>query len=93
MFALTVRDDTPKPIFNQAKAQFRALVRQAGNTEPVIVIPVFLSSGGREQAVAERLEGLNFKWTGHTLLPNPLLSKFIEASVNKATHTKIAAGR
>lgn len=37
--------------------------------------------GGREQAVADRLEGLDFKWSGKTLLPDPLITDFIRQSV------------
>lgn len=84
IFSTTVRDDASKAIFNQAKAQLRAIVRQSGNNGDVLVVPLFLSSGGREQAVAERLEGLKFKWTGHTLLPDAALSRFLQASVQDA---------
>ncbi|HRN72041.1 MAG TPA: CbiX/SirB N-terminal domain-containing protein [Ginsengibacter sp.] len=84
IFAVTVRDDADKAIFDQAKEQLRALVRQAGLSGTVIVVPVFLSSGGREHAVAERLEGLNYKWDGKALLPDARLSDFLAGSVNEA---------
>lgn len=84
IFALTVRDDADKRIFNQAKQQLRALVRQANQFGDVIVIPLFLSSGGREQAIAERLEGLEYKWSGQTLLPDEQISDFLIKVVEKA---------
>lgn len=84
IFAVTVRDDADKAIFNQAKEQLRAVVRQAGHSGTVIVVPVFLSSGGREQAVAERLEGLNYKWNGKALLPDSRLTAFLSTSVSQA---------
>lgn len=84
IFAVTVRDDADKNIFNQAKEQLRAVVRQAGKFGNVIVVPVFLSSGGREHAVAERLEGLNYKWNGKALLPDSRLTGFLNTSVNEA---------
>ncbi|SHE60895.1 Sirohydrochlorin ferrochelatase [Fodinibius roseus] len=84
IFATTVRDDASDEIFNQAKANLRALVRQAGQFGDVVVVPLFLSSGGREQAVAERLEGLDYKWSGKTLLPDPLITDFLRQSVEKA---------
>lgn len=84
IFALTVRDDADERIFNQAKQQLRALVRQSGQFGDVIVVPLFLSSGGREQAVAKRLQGLNFKWSGQTLLPDEKISDFLLNSVEKA---------
>lgn len=81
IFGVTVRDDASEEVFNQAKAQLRTLVRQAGLNGEVIVVPLFLSSGGREQAVADRLEGIDFKWNGETLLPHPLLTEFLQSSV------------
>lgn len=84
MYGLTVRDDAPDEIFEQAKEQLRALVRQSSFTGDVLVVPLFLSSGGRESAVAERLSGLDFKWSGKTLLPHPGLSEFIEQSIESA---------
>lgn len=84
IFALTVRDDADKDIFDQAKEQLRSLVRQADHFGEVIVVPVFLSSGGREHAVKERLEGLTFKWNGKTLLPDNRLSDFLTNSVKDA---------
>lgn len=84
IFALTVRDDASDAVFNQAKAHLRTLVRQAGQNGDVIVVPLFLSSGGREQAVAKRLEGLDFKWSGQTLLPDPLITDFLRESAEQA---------
>ncbi len=84
IYATTVRDDAPDEIFNQAKANLRALVRQTGRFGSVIVVPLFLSSGGREQAIAKRLEGLNFRWNGKTLLPDPQISNFLLSSVESA---------
>lgn len=88
IFGVTVRDDASEAVFNQAKAQLRMLVRQSGMTSEVIVVPLFLSSGGREQAVAERLEGLEFRWSGETLLPHPLLTDFLESSVEDALNAE-----
>lgn len=84
IFALTVRDDAEERIFNQAKQQLRAMVRQANQFGDVIVVPLFLSSGGREQAIAERLEGLNYKWSSKTLLPDEKISNFLVNSVKQA---------
>ena len=91
IFALTVRDDARDVIFDQAKEHFRAMVRQSNQFGEVIVVPVFLSSGGREQAVAERLEGLDFRWSGETLLPHPLLTDFLQSSVEEAMKAKLGS--
>ncbi|MCH2448876.1 MAG: hypothetical protein MK198_01900 [Gracilimonas sp.] len=84
ILSLTVRDDAPKPIHEQAKQHLRALVRQGNSSGNVIVIPVFLSPGGREKSVAQRLEGLNFKWSGDTLLPDDRLRDFLTMSVERS---------
>ena len=87
IFALTVRDDAPDATASQAKQQFRAIVRQASQFGDVIVVPLFLSSGGREDAVAKRLSGLDFKWSGETLLPDPKITDFLTNSVQQALPT------
>ncbi|MDZ7756422.1 sirohydrochlorin chelatase [Rhodohalobacter sp.] len=84
IMALTVRDDAPKDIHEQAKQHLRAVVRQGNISGDVIVIPVFLSPGGREKSVAERLDGLDFKWSGETLLPDKSLTSFLINSVEQA---------
>lgn len=84
ILALTVRDDAPEPVHEQAKQHLRALVRQGSNSGNVIVIPVFLSPGGREKSIAQRLEGLDFKWSGKTLLPDDRLRDFLTASVEES---------
>jgi len=84
IFSLTVRDDAEERIFNQAKQQLRAMVRQANQFGDVIVVPLFLSSGGREDAIVKRLSGLDFKWSGKTLLPDSKISDFLVNSVEQA---------
>ncbi|MFP8488908.1 sirohydrochlorin chelatase [Gracilimonas sp. Q87] len=81
IMALTVRDDASEEIHEQAKQHLRAVVRQGKISGEVIVIPVFLSPGGREKSVAERLKGLNFRWSGETLLPDDSLTTFLINSV------------
>ncbi len=84
ILALTVRDDAPQAIHEQAKQHLRAVVRQGNISGEVIVIPFFLSPGGREKSVAQRLEGLDFKWSGETLLPDSRLTDFLVESLKQA---------
>jgi len=84
IFGLTVRDDADPAIYEQAKEQLRTLVSQAGKDGEVIVIPLLLSKGGVEAKYVKRLEGLNYKWSGKTLLPHQNITKFIEVSVENA---------
>tara|TARA_R110001583_G_scaffold195244_1_gene370867 strand:- start:1347 stop:2351 length:1005 start_codon:yes stop_codon:yes gene_type:complete len=84
IFGLTVRDDANPAIYEQAKEQLRTLVSQSGKDGEVIVIPLLLSQGGVEARYVKRLEGLNYKWSGKTLLPHPNITKFIQTSVEEA---------
>jgi len=84
IFGLTVRDDANEAIYEQAKEQFRSLVYQSGKDGDVIVIPLLLSQGGVEARYVKRLEGLNYKWSGKTLLPHPNITEFIQVSVTEA---------
>lgn len=84
IFCITVRDDAPEPVYEQATSNLRAITRQAGQTGDVIVTPLFLSPGGREKAIAHRLKGLDFKWNGKTLLPDSLLLEYLQSRVEEA---------
>lgn len=84
IYCVTVRDDAEKEIYEQAREHLRSLVRQAGRQGDVIVVPLFLSKGGVEKDIVKRLEGLNYKWSGKTLLPDPKITQFIESSINEA---------
>ncbi|MCF6360141.1 MAG: hypothetical protein L3J29_05185 [Cyclobacteriaceae bacterium] len=84
LFGLTVRDDANPAIYEQAKEQLRTLVYQSGKDGDVIVIPLLLSQGGVEARYVKRLEGLDYKWSGKTLLPHQNITEFIEVSVKNA---------
>ncbi|MEQ8425980.1 MAG: CbiX/SirB N-terminal domain-containing protein [Cyclobacteriaceae bacterium] len=81
ILAVTVRDDADAEIYNQAKENLRNLVKQGSKQGTVIVVPLFLSSGGAEQKVVTRLEGLTYTWNGKTLLPDARITDFISQSV------------
>lgn len=84
ILSVTVRDDADPDIYNQAKENLRNLVTQGSKQGDVLVVPVFLSSGGAELKVKTRLEGLEYKWSGKTLLPDPKITEFISLSVTNA---------
>jgi sirohydrochlorin ferrochelatase len=87
IFCLTVRDDAPKPVYEQATSHLRAMVRQANEFGKVIVIPLFLSPGGREKTIAQRLKELDFEWNAKTLLPDPRLADYLKETIQKALNT------
>lgn len=81
---LTVRDDAGEDVHNQAKEEFRTLVKKADEQGEAIVIPLLLSKGGVERRYLTRLEGLNYTWGGETLLPHENIEIFIKRSVEEA---------
>lgn len=81
---LTVRDDADPEIYEKAKQSFRNEVIKADEKGDAIVIPLLLSQGGVESRYLKRLEGLNFIWSGETLLPHPNVSEFIKLRVENA---------
>ena len=84
IFCLTVRDDADTSIYEQAKEHLRGVVRQAGSDGKVLVIPLYLSHGGVEGDIVTRLEGLEYEWSGRTLLPADKITDFIKLSVSEA---------
>ncbi len=84
IFCVTVRDDAPPLIYNQAKEHLRALVRQASREGEVLVVPLLLASGGVEEGIWERLKGLQYRRSEQMLLPHPLITEWIESQVEKA---------
>ncbi len=84
ILSVTVRDDAPEPIYEQAKQHLRALVRQLSTFGEVIVIPLLISQGGVEHRILERLEGLEFRWNGKTILPSEEMIRFLESRIEEA---------
>ena len=74
----TVRDDAPREVREKATRELRQMVEEAGSDSRVLVIPYVLASGGIEEGIKERLEGLEFQF-GRPLLPHPNITKWIEA--------------
>ena len=77
IFNITVRDDADEEIYNMAKENLRSLVRQSSKNSQVIVVPLLLSRGGIEKGIVKRLEGLDYRWDGTTLMPDPLISEYV----------------
>ncbi len=83
MVSLTVRDDADEEIHEKARLAFRAQVQKADDKGSAIVIPVLLASGGVEKKYVQRLDGLNYKWSGETLLPHVNIQHFINERVEE----------
>ena len=81
---LTVRDDAPKPIRDQATSELRALVeRVSGEGKNVLIVPLLLSYGGIEKGVRKRLEGLPYSMSSQGLLPDDRLAQWVMSIVGR----------
>ena len=79
---LTVRDDAPEPIRDQAAADLRALVELVGaGGKDALIVPLLLSYGGIEDGIRERLEGLSYSMTPKALLPDERLARWVMSVV------------
>jgi sirohydrochlorin ferrochelatase len=84
IFCMTVRDDAPEEIYEMAKENLRNIVNQASKDGNAIVVPILLSQGGIEKGIVKRLEGLEYEWSGKTLLPHENITDFLNTSVKSA---------
>ncbi len=75
---LTLRDDAPKPVRDQATAELRAVVTKhltAGRR--VLVVPLLISFGGIEKRLRERLDGLDYTMPAAALVPDDRLADWV----------------
>lgn len=77
---LTVRDDSPKPVWEKAKAEFRGIVeKRTAEGRRVIIVPLLISFGGIEKGLHERLEGLTYTMARSGLMPDERLAGWVLA--------------
>ena len=81
---LTVRDDAPDEVQDQATAELRAVVEGATEEgKSVLIVPLLLSYGGIEVGIRERLEGLQYRMAHQALLPDDRLSEWVLRQVSE----------
>jgi hypothetical protein len=81
---LTVRDDAPQSVREQATAELRRTVERAGaEKSSVLIVPLLLSYGGIEEGIKKRLEGLSYTMSAQALLPDERLDRWVLLSVKK----------
>ena len=79
---LTVRDDAPGPIRDQATSELRTLVERANSEgRNVLIVPLLLSYGGIEKGIRERLEGLPYRMSSQALLSDDRLAQWVMSVV------------
>ena len=81
---VTLRDDAPKRVQDDAAQHLRELVREQGEQGRVVVVPLLLSNGGIEEKIPQRLKWLSYVYKGQALLPDPKLAQWIAHRVEAA---------
>lgn len=75
---LTVRDDAPDDIRNQATSALRALVEsRTKEGSRVLIVPLLMSFGGIEQGIVKRLAGLSYVMAQQGLMPDDRLLDWV----------------
>lgn len=75
---LTLRDDAPEPVRDEATAALRALVAQrVDEGRRVLIVPLLISFGGIERGLRERLEGLPYVMPSAALMPDDRLAAWV----------------
>lgn len=75
---LTLRDDAPKPIRDQATAELREIVtRHLGLGRRVLIVPLLVSFGGIEKGLRTRLDGLAYAMPSAALVPDDRLVTWV----------------
>jgi sirohydrochlorin ferrochelatase len=82
--SLTLRDDAPKPIRDQATAQLRDIVlKHSREGRRVLIVPLLISFGGIDKGLRERLEGLPYAIPDTALMPDDRLVSWVLASAEQ----------
>lgn len=82
---LTVRDDAPAPIRDQATAELRQLITGIKTeNRRALVVPLLLSYGGIERGIKKRLEGLDYTLPTQALSPDERLTEWVLVSVRES---------
>lgn len=77
---LTLRDDAPKPVRDQATAELRALLAKRSATgQCVLIVPLLISLGGIDRGLRERLDGMTYVMADAALLPDERLVTWVLA--------------
>ncbi len=81
--ARTLRDDASWRVRRRATHALRRLIREQSATHRVLVVPLLMARGGIEHKIPQRLHGLQYVYSGDTLLPHPQMARWIHESVER----------
>lgn len=87
-----LRDDAPKPVKERALAELRAAVSERSAGGRVLVVPVLMAPGRVANQIPRVLEGLEYAWSGETILPDSRVADWILAKANEALASSHVSG-
>ena len=82
---VSLRDDAPESVKAEATAHLRALVEEASRDGEALIVPLLIARGGIEQGIPKRLQGLPYRYSGETLLPDARISRWLKRRVVEKT--------
>ncbi len=75
---ISLRDDASPEVRDRMTKELQNKVRIASeNGKVALLLPLLISKGGIEGGILERVRGLDFIWSGHTLFPDAKLQDVI----------------
>ena len=74
---ITLRDDAEDHVKAAATAQLRAAVAEAARDSEVLIVPLLIARGGIESGIPKRLRGLQYRYSGATLLPDERIAQWL----------------
>ena len=81
----TLRDDAEEAVRSAATARLRGLVEQASQDGEALIVPILIARGGIESGIPKRLQGLRYRYSGATLLPDERISRWLKQRVDEAS--------
>lgn len=80
---ISLRDDAPAEVRDLMTAKLRTIVTEARcNGSMALILPLLIAKGGIDQGILERLNGLDYIWSGEALFPDSKLQDVILGKLN-----------
>lgn len=75
---ISLRDDAPTQTRDEQTQILREITSNAtANGRVALILPYLLSEGGIQQGILDRLQGLDYIWSGDPILPDPFFDQVL----------------
>lgn len=86
---ISLRDDAPTEVRDLMTAKLRTIVREARREGRIaLLLPLLIAKGGIDQGILQRLNGLEYIWSGDALFPDTKLQDVIVGRLNSVLSKK-----